>query len=480
MKYTSKNKFLTIIAVNLLVLASFSSCNDFLDVKPKSDLTVESFWQTERDANVGVVAIYNAFSLAMSPGLWDWGELRADNYTYYEKDAPDQQELIQNNILIDNQAASWTTLYDVIGKANAAIKYIPRIEMTPSLKNHYLAEAYAMRAWAYFYAVRVWGNVPLYLDPIEEVNQGIYRQRTDKDYIIENVILADLEQAYYLIDKSNVQRKRMNVGTVCVLLMDVYAWIGNYEMVASIKEGRIDLLDGGTDDMASNNWLYITPGGNSLANWRGLFIESSSGTIPTEVWFKVAYDRYGNGVNLAINYFTSGAQKLLISNTLIGKYPASDLRRNAQWVTTTTSGNRFEKKFWPDGTTFYGTGSILSDVDLVIYRYADVVLLYAEALNSLGRSSEAINELNKTRVRAGNIAYGVNDFNSQDEILDAILDERQKEFVGEGKRWFDLVRTNRWAQHSSLTDPVKVLFPVHRDHLNQNPQLTQNEGYPTP
>ena len=480
MNIDNKNRLKRLGGMVIIGLAlTFSACNDFLTVVPKSELTAESFWQTERDANVGVIAIYNAFSGAMSSGVWDWGEIRGDNFTYYEKDAPDQRELIENNILIDNPAALWTTLYDVIGKANAAIKYIPAIEMTPSLKNHYLAEAYALRAWAYFYGIRVWGDMPLYLEPIEEVNQGIYRPRTDKNNIIDNVIIPDLEKAYFFVNKSTVGRTRINVGTVCVLLMDVYAWVGNYDLVARIKEERVNKLDNGPDDRISNSWLYLMPGGTGFAqNWRSLFIESAA-AIPKEVWFKVSYDRFGNGVNNGRSYFGTGSSKLTISSKLAGIYETSDIRRAAQWTGTTTL--RFNRKFWPDGTAFSGSNAVVSENDLVMYRYADVVLLYAEALNALGRTQEAINELNKTRVRAGNLAFSVSDFSSQDQILDAILVERQKEFVGEGKRWFDLVRTKRWALHTTLTDADKVVFPVHRDHLVQNPELTQNfPAYPYP
>lgn len=466
------------ILVLLLTCSIFTACDDFLTVNPKSDLTVDSFWKTERDANVGVTAIYNGFSKAMSSGLWDWGEIRADNYDYYEKDAPDQRELIENNILIDNPAARWTTLYDVIGKANAAIKYIPYIEMNNKLRNHYLGEAYAMRAWAYYYCVRIWGDVPLYLEPIEEIEQGIYRSRTDKSYILENVVLADLEKAYFLIDKTNVTRTRMNVGTICALLMDVYSWMGNYEMTVKIKEERISLLDAGTDDKLTNNWLYLIPGGTDfVTNWRNLFIESTTATS-VEVWFKIAYDQYGNGVNSAISYFASGSSKLTISDKLINQYSSGDLRRGAQWTTT---NKRLNKKFWTDGTVFSGTGAVKSENDLVLYRYADVVLMYAEALTALGRTEEAVTELNKTHVRAGNTAFTILSFTDQDALLDAILDERQKEFVGEGKRWFDLVRTNRWSLHSQLADSAKIVFPIHRDHLNQNPELTQNfPAYPYP
>ena len=160
-----KNKLIILFSA----LLTFSSCSDFLNEKPISDLTAESFWQSGTDAEIGIVAIYSAFAEAMSPGLWDWGELRADNYVPHDKDAFDQKEMIYNTMSNDNQAAYWTNLYNVISRANAAIKYIPNITMTASTKNNLLAEAYAMRAWAYFYAVRVWGDVPMYTEPIEEI-----------------------------------------------------------------------------------------------------------------------------------------------------------------------------------------------------------------------------------------------------------------------------------------------------------------------
>lgn len=459
-----------------LLIFVFNACDDFLSLSPKSDLTSESFWKTESDANVSIISIYHAFSNAMSSGLWDWGEVRADNFDYYERNAAVQRELVLNNILIDNPAASWTELYDVIGKANIAIKFIPTVKMTPSLRDHFLGEAYAMRAWAYFYCVRLWGDVPLYLEPVEELSQGIFRERTNSEYIIDKVIIPDLEKAYFYIDKTNLSRNRMNVATISLLLMDVYSWIGNHEMVVLLKEERINLLDAASDDRINNDWLYLIPGGlNYINDWRELFINSNIESS-SEVWFKVSYDKFGNGENQAKRYFGTGGSKLNVSMKLKNAYEGNDLRRIAQW-----NGDNFNKKFWPDGTIFSGTGSIYSENDLVIYRYADVVLLYAEALNEMGRTEEALNELNKTRVRAGNEPFTGDSFNSKEELADAIFAERQKEFVGEGKRWFDLVRSNRWQEHSQLADSAKIVFPVHRDHLNQNPELTQNyPAYPYP
>lgn len=470
--------------VALLLSSVLIGCDDFLDKQPISDLTPETFWQTERDANVGVMAAYNNFTKAMSSGVWDWGEARSDNFHFYEKDAPDQQELVTNSILIDNTSARWTNLYSCIAKANAAIKYIPNINMDLAKKNDYLAEAYALRAWCYFYCVRVWGDVPLYTEPLESIEDGIYRERVSKEVILNQVILADLEKAYYNIDKSRgatkSKRTRINAATVCALLMDVYAWMNNYEMVIQVFEERVNKLD-------QSNWRYLVAEGGSTTyatDWRKMFFESGASESSPEAWFKLGYDRYGNGTNQALNYLARSTSKYVVSDKLRGQvYSSSDKRRSIQWASS-GGAYRLTKKFWEDGTAFTGDNVVDSDVDLIMYRYPDAILLYAEALNDQGRREDAIQALNKTHARAGNTPYTAESFSSADEVLDAILSERQKEFVGEGKRWFDLVRTGRWATE---IDPLygmteeKLVFPVHRDHLLQNPNLTQNfPAYPYP
>ena len=466
-----KSKYYTIILTLSLLCAS---CSDFLTEEPISDLTAGSFWKTDKDAEVGIVAIYSAFSKAISPGMWDWGELRADNYIPHDKDAFDQKEMIYNNIQVDNQAALWTNLYSVISRANA--KYIPRITMTPNKKNNLQAEAYALRAWAYFYCVRVWGDVPLYTEPIEEISQGIYRERTDKNIIFQEVILPDLEKAYYLIDKTSTVRTRINVATICALTMDVNAWLHDYEKVVSTMKEKVQILN-------KRNWglSALTPE-TFAKDWRAIFIEDNQAEPPIEVIFKLAYDQLGNGENQSINYFASSQPRVFLSDKIKGMYGILDKRfGSTQWEDIGEGKTQLKKKFWPDGTIFVGTGRVYSDNDLVLYRYADIVLLYAEALNALDRTPEAITELNRTRTRSGENPFYASDFVSSDEILDAILEERQKEFVGEGKRWFDLVRCNRWQEVmepiNGMNDERKVLFPIHRDHINQNLNLKQNPGY---
>lgn len=458
-------------AIGLAVLFLFSAC-DFLKQEPISYLTAGSFWKSQTDAEVGVAAIYSSMSAAVSPGMWDWGELRADSYVPHEKEAYDQGELIYNNILNDNQATLWTKLYQVIGQANSAIKYIPKITMTPSVKNNLLAEAYSLRAWAYFYAVRVWGDVPLYTEPVEEIGPGMYHARTDKDYILENVVLIDLEKAYLLVDKTSTKRTRMNVASICALLMDVNAWMYRYDKVVSIMKERVS-------NLKVTDWELITTTPTTFkSEWRGMFIEDPVIPVSREVLFKMSYQVLGNGINNAASYFASSQPKMWLSNyVLTSLYNPADLRTGTtQWESVDSQHSKFNRKFWKENTTFSGTNG--RDVDLVLYRYADIVLLYAEALAMTDNFSEAVFQLNRITIRAGNAPYFTADFVNQDELIDAILLERHREFLGEGKRWFDLVRCKRLnlleARSQVVIQPTQIYFPIHRDHINQNPLLEQN------
>ncbi len=460
-----------------------ASCSDFLDRKPVSDLTADSFWQTANDAEVGVVAIYNAFSKAVSPGVWDWGELRADNFIPHRKDAMDQTELISNTIQNDNQSASWTDLYATIARCNEAIKYIPRISMPTAAKNQLLAEAHAMRAWAYFYCVRVWGDVPLYTEPVSEISDGIYRERTASEVILNTVVLPDLERSYYLIQKrydnrSLISFSRVNVATVLALMMDVNAWMHDYENVVRIMEEKVSAL-------SRTHWGLSALNASTFADdWRAIFFKQTRENTPVEVFFKISYDQLGNGESLQISYFASSQPRVFLSDKIKGAVydPISDKRfGGTQWEEIGDNLTQLKRKFWPTGTVFTGAGKIYSDNSIVLYRYADLTLLYAEALNEIDRPADAIAALNRTRTRAGNAAWRTSDFTDKREILDAILDERQKEFLGEGKRWFDLVRTGKWKEVmepiNGMNQEWQILFPVHRQHLIQNHNLSQNDGY---
>ena len=108
---------------------------------------------------------------------------------------------------------------------------------------------------------------------------------------------------------------------------------------------------------------------------------------------------------------------------------------------------------------------------------SNIYLLHAEALARTGDLNGAVVELNKIHTRAGLPAYLVGDFIAPDDVVRAVLDERTIELIGEGKFWFDLLRTDHAADICGITDPNKYLFPINKTHLDENYKLKQNPGY---
>ncbi|MPN19029.1 hypothetical protein SDC9_166395 [bioreactor metagenome] len=254
--------------------------------------------------------------------------------------------------------------------------------------------------------------------------------------------------------------------------MDVNAWMHRYERVITIMNERANLL-------RSTDWNLITTTANTFkSDWRGIFIEDPVLPVSPEVLFKLSYETLGNGINNAVSYFASSQPKVWLSSYVKNSlYNLSDLRYGAtQWENVDSQHSKLNRKFWYNNTVFTGTTG--RDVDLVVYRYADIVLLYAEALAMTDNFSDAVFQLNKITTRAGNSQYFTADFVSQEELIDAILLERHREFLGEGKRWFDLVRCNRFdllkERNNVEIRPTQIYFPIHRDHINQNPLLEQN------
>jgi len=474
-----------------LVILPFVACNDFLEKEPISDLTKNKFWKTPEDAEAGTLAIYNAFSKALATGLWDWGEFRSDNFIPFDRGGDDQRNLMNNTLHYNLEAARWTNLYITISRANDAIQNIPGITIPTATKNKLLAEAYTMRAWSYFYCVRVWGDVPVFLEPVVKDSPDNFKSRSDKDYIIKEIILADLEKAYSLMPKpastAVVDMTRVNTGLICALLMDVNAWIHDYEAVIKINEERMNLF--------TSRWKLdpAATGSDFAPNWRAIFYEK---TTSPEVIFKLTYDFLGNGEHQGLYTFAGSQPRGTVADkvaytTAVYHEGSVDKRyvEGTQWRFNWDlypDKVRLRFKFWSDDvylttSPFNVKNEVYSDNDLVLYRYADITLLYAEALNQVDRTADAITELNHTRTRAGVPPYQLTDFTDREELVDAILNERQREFLAEGKHWFDLVRMNRWKQ---VMEPVngmnqdwQVLFPIHRDHLIQNNKIEQNTGY---
>jgi hypothetical protein len=134
---------------------SLNSCSDFLNEEPVSEIPAGDMWQTARDAKAGINEIYGLLRSTLRENYFYWGEFRSDNVAPGAPVMADQARVINNLMSTDEKCAKWTTLYQMINQTNLAIKYVPNISMPDVAdRNDYLGQAYALRALAYFYAIR--------------------------------------------------------------------------------------------------------------------------------------------------------------------------------------------------------------------------------------------------------------------------------------------------------------------------------------
>ena len=472
------------ILAALLLVSGFSSCESFLDEQPVSELPADQLWTSSREAKAGVSQIYGFFRSAMRENYFYWGEFRSDDFAPGASTAATQQRVIDNQLTTDLNCTKWTALYQVINQANLCIKYLPGVDM-PSVsdRNDLLGQAYGMRALAYLYAVRVWGDVPLFTEPNEEYSQEIYRERTDMNYILREVVLEDAKKAESLIDRTkNKERKRISVYGAWAIMADTYMWLKEY----SLADQTIEKMKNDASFMALET---------DISTWKKMFAEElnnkASDNTPEndeystkEFIFIVHFnmDEVGtNGYSYMYQWFTgSGNRAAVMSPALLAKYDQEKDLRFPLVTKNYQSGWEMRKYISGDISS---TLNRTCEVGYPIYRYSDMILLQAEAQARQSKWEEALDLVKPIRTRAGLETPSAADFADEEELVDFILDERQRELVGEGRRWFDLVRTGRWK---SVMGPINgcqedgnELFPIHFSHLDQNKKLVQNSYYAT-
>ena len=488
------------LAMGLLALMAFNftSCKKFLDVDPISEIPADKMWQNQRDVNAGIAEIYSSFRIALNSNYFNWGEMRSDNFVLFNEQPNEYGRLIANQLTTDMASTNWNTLYKVISNTNFAIQKIPGAEITDgALKNDYLAQAYAMRALCYFYAVRVWGAVPVYLDPIDNIEKGEFRTRTPMVDVLRNVILPDLSRAEQLINPANVERKRLSRQAIYAIQADVYMWLEDY-----------DSADKTIDKLRSN--VTITNFEPDMTKMKRTFVDDLNnkagdndptkdeyGPNANELIFVIHQNVQEAGLNnysltwLLLGSGTGQGSTVVLSPKLQGIYTAaknatpSDIRFD-NYLAPSGGGNATYQvhKYIANGTSLNFANFNNCQMAYPVYRFTDILLMQAEAKAHMDKWQDALNIISSTvRTRAGvaSSTPSQSSFTSREQVVDYVLNERQIELVGEGKRWFDLVRTKRAVQVmkpiNGMDNINQTLFPINQSLINQNPNLKQNLGY---
>ncbi|PKP07479.1 MAG: RagB/SusD family nutrient uptake outer membrane protein [Bacteroidetes bacterium HGW-Bacteroidetes-5] len=450
-----------------LAILSITSCVDaLLDKKPISSFSAESFYRTQDQARAGVYGVYNALQSAMHTNFSFWGEGRADNVKIKHSG---ETTFLQNNTLTASiSSADWTALYTLISRANYAIANIPKVfpENDPT-GNQLIGQSRALRALAYFYLVRVWGDVPLILEPYTETGQDIFVSRESSEKVLDQ-IEADLKfAATNCVDKFNTTNDRImfNQGSANGLLTQVYMWRKKYNEAIT------------TANLVIANPLYSLV--TTMTAWGNMFAASYS----NESIFEVGYnDTQTNG--LRVLYAIGSDAHYTPSNKFMASFEPGDLRRSYIYDETQAD----PKAMWK----YLGKGvsdqiATPSKQNIILIRLADIMLLKAEALAKLGGSaniSAALSLLVPIRTRAGlspallTEAQAISMYGS---VENAILHERSIELCFEGHRWFDLVRTGKAISTmqpiNGLSNEKNLVWPISTNTIDKNPNIVQNEFY---
>ncbi len=509
-----------ILTVTCLVVTVLCSCSkSFLEEKPLGAISTSQFYQSAKDITAALAGMYGLFQQTLmgpSDRMIFWGESRSDNYEKNGNGGGDFNELQLNSLTAANTYSDWTALYRLVGQANLLIKYIPQAAqletnkalVTPAIVNNNMAQALAMRALCYFYITRNWGDAVIRTEPYDDVTLEAALPRSPAADVFSKVIIPDLLKAYDLSDKSAVNPVwYISTAAICAMLNDVYMWRKDYPN-AILWFQNLQKAKTGVSSKATYGGTAITDL-QPQASWNAMFV---SPTTSVESIWNINWAFANNGCACMPGASsTTSSTVLLIDAGIFASWPLTnptDIRVKATFDLTKTGRDRVQKYY----AGSYGTAGVTgpytvnaldiqttTNVYPVMYRLGDQYLLYAEALNKTGDKTNSLKYLNFIRNRAGLTSYLATDaaVSTTDKLEDVILQERQWELFAEGKRWFDLVRTDHVLK---IMDPIvrrrqialgipadqangwgtdlrKYLWPLNRNVLNANDLLVQNPPY---
>ncbi len=466
------NKFIFILSLAGVLLTA-SACQDELFQSPITSKELGKFLQNETEVEEYVNA---AYANLQNNGLYGsyfpmFSEIQSD-VTYDEVPANDNGiygQLDQFAIIPANDAVTsvWRESYRTIQKTNVVLSRIDNVTYAvAATKQARIGEMKFIRALLYFNLVRLYGDVPLVTQETTDPNEYFGKGRAASAQVYDQ-IKKDLTEAISALPETSTQPGKVVKTAAQTLLAKVQLTLKNYTeartlLSAVVASGRHTLLaDPATVFSISNE-------NNREIIFAVQFASGLNGNTEGSIMFQL-YAPSGT---------VSGAKgHNLPTKSLYAQYTAAD-KRKGTFVTATASGIPWSRKL-AQPTVITDGGS-----DVVILRYADVLLMLAEAENELGNATAAAANLNLIRLRAGLSATTAT---TQADLRAAIDLERQLELVGEGHRWFDLLRTgtaisvmNAWfkANNILITITTKdLLMPIPQGQIDTDPSIKQNPGY---
>ncbi len=477
----------TIIPLLVLVLCGITSCDELLEEKTYTALQPSDFFNTVEDAEITLNSVY--------------GELRYSDIT---RDAVTFQEVCTDihiersgGIFTFNEPIEefvwtsshqwlrndWERRYRGIFKANVVLDNIDATTGDEARKNEIYAEAVFLRAFHYYLLFDKFGPVPLVTSSLTDVSDR--PARATEQEMIDFMVSAFREAANALpLDPPNGQYGRPTKGAALTALAKLYMMVKDWENAASTMKEVMDLgvydlfVEGNRTELFSpdhqrdNEFIFVsvmsdTPNNDTGDGWLSHVVPRGYQWIyPPRQIFAAEYKIRSEFLEL----FEPEDERL---DAFLFEFV------NAEGETIQLGEDDVRSLKFPEYPT---QGASRSSDDFPFFRYADVLLSRAEALNEIeGVNQESIDLLNWVREAAGVSTFTVGDFASDEELRDFILDERGREFHTEAIRRQDLIRHGKFIEmaiaRGKPAQNFHVLYPIPLSEIERNPNLVQNDGY---
>lgn len=478
-----KARIITLILVSLSIV----SCS--LNQEPATSWTDSTYYKSEGQIKALVAGGYTRLQAALGTGFMLFGDVRSDLYMLNNQNATEIRDMLNNNITAYNKYSNWNSFFYAIQQANLVIKHAPEMLDGKIISNDVFAsvmgQSYAIRAFSYFWIVRIWGDAPILTTP--SVSDSYHAEEVRKPAEdVFTLILDDLKAAReYLSD--NGDRTHFTKSAAWALEAQVLAWKKDWDGVlkacANVNASIYKLANLYSPDHSPSDPDFLNYiAGSGYAN---IF---NVGEQPESI-FELSYSIDDSSESKNLYKLVANSESLHPSIACLDEYKANRMK-DWRYFVNFYDNKKITKYFINFGSAAAETRNV------ILLRYGEIVLLQAEAyaekaaiLGAEGGAAMLKNSvvaLNDIRNRAGGPAYTLDPaaftLDDIDELRNYIAEERKIELYGEGYRYFDLIRTGKVLERmepiNGQNDMRSVVWPIYyTEILYSNGKLVQNEYY---
>lgn len=499
MKTNIKFKIHALIIGAMIIVTT--GCSDFLEEVNPTDITLDAYFKNADHARTAVNSIYPSLRSVRGGGYgggpWLMTEM-ASGLADTELGQAENSLIIRD---LDNTGANgyssthWNSNYLGIQNANLAIAKIPEIEMEVDLKNQLLGEAKFLRAHYYYQLVRHFGDVPLIIGIVDLGSDELYPTRAPVADVYSQIVqdLTDAEGSGLPI---NDNTGKVTVGAIKTLLSSVYLTMAGYPLQMGASHYALaaakakEVIDSDAYTLFDSYDDLHDPATNNTGEFI-LQVQYQAGIAPSN-WQPLILPLVGN-----ISEISAETGAIFADQNFVATYETGDARveeKGFYFREFTASSDRSQTinlgayRLWKHFDVAANLETSSPGINWTLYRYAEVLLIHAEALNETG--TQDYDGINAIRARA-NLAplSGL----SQEEFRESAWKEKFHELSYEDKAWFDMVRLRKaynlvtdefddFVGHQFVYGPTlterELLFPIPQSELDENKNLGgQNTGY---